>query len=145
MSRPTPDSPTIRLLYEDEIIVILRRVVGQQPWRISQTWIETPEGYVWSPAVQPAWNQPNLPILTLPETSLGRGMWAEVTIPYVELVLDNPPARALDPNPSPMRFNQVSGNRQADAAVLLGAGAGFVHLVETIQVVRSAVRELLLA
>ena len=38
MSRPTPDSTTIRKLFEDEIIVILRRVVGQQPYRINQTW-----------------------------------------------------------------------------------------------------------
>ena len=94
MSRPTPDGQTIRKLFEDEIVVIQRRVVGQQPYRINQTWIETPEGYVWSPAVQPVWNRPNIPIRDLPETSLGPGMWTEVTVPFVELVLDNPPARA---------------------------------------------------
>jgi len=94
MTRPTPDSQTVRLLYEDEIIVILRRVLGYQPYHFNQTWIETPEGYVWSPAVQPVANQPNQPLRTLPETSLGPGMWVEVSVPYVELLLDNPPARA---------------------------------------------------
>ncbi|NOH02595.1 MAG: L,D-transpeptidase [Chloroflexi bacterium] len=31
---------------------------------------------------------------SLPQTSLGQGMWVEVTVPYVDLVLENPPARA---------------------------------------------------
>ncbi len=93
-SRPHADSTTIRLLYEDEIIVILRRMVGYQPFRFNQTWIETPEGYVWSPAVQPVWYRPNEPLLDLPSSSLGTGMWAEVTVPYVDLVIDNPPVRA---------------------------------------------------
>ena len=93
-TRPHADSPTIRPLYEDEIVVVLRRLVGYQPYRFNQIWIETPDGYLWSPAVQPVRNSPNPPVRTLPETGLGPGMWAEVTVPTVDLVLDNPPVRA---------------------------------------------------
>jgi lipoprotein-anchoring transpeptidase ErfK/SrfK len=30
----------------------------------------------------------------LPETSLGMGMWVEITVPYVDIILANPPARS---------------------------------------------------
>ena len=36
----------------------------------------------------------NTPVKELPETSLGKGFWVEVTTPYVDLILDNPPARS---------------------------------------------------
>jgi hypothetical protein len=39
-------------------------------------------------------NIENIPESKLPETSLGPGMWAEVTVPWVEFALDNPPARS---------------------------------------------------
>src|SRR5512142_12566 len=64
------------------------------PGRINQRFVETPNGFVWGGYVQPAWNRPNTPLATLPPTSLGPGMWVEVTIPYVDLALDNPPVRA---------------------------------------------------
>ena len=43
---------------------------------------------------QPVWNLPNTPVNVLPQTSLGIGMWVEVSVPYVDLILANPPARA---------------------------------------------------
>lgn len=94
MNKPLSRSDVVRTLYEDEIFPINRRVVGPNLYRINQTWVETPEGYAWSPDVQPVRNQPHQPILRLPETSLGEGMWAEVRVPYVDLTLANPPARA---------------------------------------------------
>ena len=37
----------------------------------------------------------NAPLPALPETpGMGRGMWCEVSVPYVDLILENPPARA---------------------------------------------------
>ncbi len=92
--RPDADSAVVRTLYEDEIFPVIRRVVGTNLYRVNQTWVETPEGYAWSPDVQPVFNQPNQPVRRLPETSLGEGMWAEVSVPYVDLTLANPPARA---------------------------------------------------
>ncbi len=93
-ARPDAASKTVGTLYEDAIIVWQREVVGSMPYRVNQRWVETPEGFVWSPHVQPVRNQPQTPVGRLPETSLGPGMWAEVTVPYVELTLANPPARA---------------------------------------------------
>ncbi|MDX1436835.1 MAG: L,D-transpeptidase [Anaerolineales bacterium] len=93
-ARPDQDSPTVRLLFEDEIISNFRYLVGSQPYRLNQTWIETEGGYAWSPGIQPVRYHPNLPETSLPATSLGEGFWAEVTVPYVALDQANPPARA---------------------------------------------------
>lgn len=92
----TPDggSTPIGALYEDQVIPWLREVVGSMPGRTNQRFIETPNGYVWGGYVQPVWNKPNAPITSLPTTSLGPGMWVEATVPYADLVLENPPARA---------------------------------------------------
>ena len=87
-SRPDPDSNTVGTLYEDNIAVWLREVTGIMD-RPVQKWVETPEGYIWSPRLQPVRNQPNLPLENLPQTSHGNGIWAEVTIPYVDLILEN--------------------------------------------------------
>src|SRR5512145_203324 len=84
----------IGALYEDNLIVWIREVVGSMPGRTNQRFVETPNGYIWGGYIQPVRNQPNTPITNLPATSLGQGMWAEVTVPYVDLILDNPPARA---------------------------------------------------
>jgi hypothetical protein len=94
-SRPDESSETIGVLYEDAIVPWLRETVGPRPYRNNQRWVETPDGYLWSPQVQPVWNRPNIPLDTLPQTSLGLGMWVEVGLPYVDLFLDNPPARAV--------------------------------------------------
>lgn len=48
----------------------------------NQRWVETPDGYIWLPYLQPIRNAPNLPIQSLPDTSLGGGMWVEVSEKY---------------------------------------------------------------
>jgi lipoprotein-anchoring transpeptidase ErfK/SrfK len=93
-TRPSLDSPAVRSLVEDDLFPWIREVVGSHPTEFNQRWVETPEGYIWSPHLQPVANQPNVPLDSLPDTSLGPGMWAEVTVPYVDLILDNPPPRA---------------------------------------------------
>ena len=93
-STPDGSRPPIGALYEDQIIPWLREWVGSMPGRINQRFVETPNGFVWGGYVQPVWNKPNAPVSSLPTTSLGQGIWAEVTVPYVDLILDNPPARA---------------------------------------------------
>ena len=111
--RPSLDSETIRALKEDDVLPWLRSIVGSH-YEVNQTWVETPEGYVWAPHFQPVVNTPNSPIDQLPASSLGQGMWAEVTIPYVDIFLDNPPARSpwmqnkLEVTPGPrLYYSQV--------------------------------------
>jgi hypothetical protein len=91
---PDGSGQPIGALYEDQLVPWLREVVGSMPGRINQRFVETPNGFVWGGYVQPVWNKPNLPVTTLATTSLGPGMWVEVMVPYVDLVLENPPARA---------------------------------------------------
>ena len=93
-AKPDIDSNTVTKVYEDAILPWLREVVGRRPYRRNQRWVETPQGYIWAPYLQPVKNQPNLPVNSLPETSLGPGLWAEVSVPYVDLILANPPARS---------------------------------------------------
>lgn len=92
--RPDAGSQVVGALYEDQVVPWIRELVGSMPARINQRWVETPNGFIWGGQFQPVANQPNIPLATLPTTSLGQGTWAEVTVPYVDLTLDNPPARA---------------------------------------------------
>lgn len=94
-SKPSVNAPSVGVLYEDSIVIWLREVVGETPGgRISARWVETPDGFIYTPSVQPVGNSINTPVTELPETSVGKGFWVEVTTPYVDMVLDNPPARS---------------------------------------------------
>ncbi len=93
-SSPHPDSTTVASLDRDQVVVWEQRVIGEHPRRLSQLWVQTPEGYVYLPDLQPVKNLENSPEAELPETSLGPGMWAEVTVPWVDFTLDNPPGRS---------------------------------------------------
>ncbi len=112
--RPDEAAQTLRRLAEDEVVVWQRAVVGSQPYQISQNYVETPEGYVYAPSVQPVADQRNTPLKSLPPTSLGDGLWVEVSVPFVDLILDNPPARApwlqyrLENSPPPrLYYSQI--------------------------------------
>ncbi|MBT3188344.1 MAG: L,D-transpeptidase [Anaerolineae bacterium] len=90
-TEPYPNAPVVRDIGEDELIIWLREVVGGAK-STSKRWVETPEGYIYAPDLQPVHNFPNIPLTAMLE---GRaGFWAEVTVPYVDLWIANPPARA---------------------------------------------------
>jgi lipoprotein-anchoring transpeptidase ErfK/SrfK len=93
-ANPNMDGQIVGALYEDNVVPWIREVVGPMPGRINQRWVETPYGFIWGGNLQPVYNQPNEPLDSLPSTRLGQGMWVEVTVPYMDLILDNPPARA---------------------------------------------------
>jgi lipoprotein-anchoring transpeptidase ErfK/SrfK len=89
-ARPDPESPTLGVLYEDAVLPWLREASSAQPAYIfnNQRWVETPEGYIYGPYLQPVYNKPNQPLQEFPSSSRGPGMWAEVTVPYAEATLD---------------------------------------------------------
>lgn len=92
-TQPNEFSPAVRNAMDDEVIGWEREVIGTNYYGgRSRTWVETPEGYVYAPFVQPVRNLPNTPIGTMPEGKAG--FWAEVTVPHVELFVDNPPIRS---------------------------------------------------
>ena len=91
-SRPSVNSKIVRPVYEDEVFVWLQDVVGEAPPGVfNRTWVETPEGYLYSPNIQPVRYQPNQIIDEIPVSEEGPGFWAEVTIPYADIHLDKPP------------------------------------------------------
>jgi len=47
-ARPDIDSTTVGARYQDEVIPWLREVVGKNPFRSNQRWIEIPDGYLWA-------------------------------------------------------------------------------------------------
>ena len=87
---PDENATAIRNVNQDEVVVWLREVVGTTATGgISQQWIETPDGYLYLPHVQLVRNLPNTPISAVPAGK--KGFWAEVTVPYVDLVIQNQP------------------------------------------------------
>ena len=85
---PYADSESLKVIYDDAVVPWLREVVGEAPGGYgSARWVETPDGYIYAPRLQPVWNRPNKPVASLPESSQGRGMWVEVSVPYAEIIL----------------------------------------------------------
>ncbi len=107
MTHPDDHSTKVRNTQADEVFAWQREVSSDNIdiYIPNQRWVETPEGYIWSPYLQPCKNLPNTPLTALPSGT--NGFWAEVTIPYVDLILDNPA-----PVSGWMR-DHVSYNRQA--------------------------------
>lgn len=94
-AKPDFESAVVKSLYDDTIVPWLHELAGTYPYRFRQRWVETTDGYIWSSDLQPVKNIPQPPVKQLPETSIGPGMWVEVTVPFVDIVLHNPPARSF--------------------------------------------------
>lgn len=92
-NRPHPDAEVTKDIYDDAIVPWLKEVVGASPGYGSRNWVETPDGYIYASRLQPSMHLPNKPLTELPVYNGVKGMWAEVTVPYVELQLANPPVR----------------------------------------------------
>lgn len=94
-AHPSVNAASVGVLYQDKVVAWQREVIGEAPMgRVSKRWVETPDGYIYAPSLQPVTNQPNVPLESLPTTSMGPGFWAEVSVPYVNVVLANPPSRS---------------------------------------------------
>jgi hypothetical protein len=92
--RPDHESKSVGVLYEDAVVPWLHEIVGNRPFRNNQRYVETPNGFVWAGDLIPVRNQLNIPVKALPQGGEKPGMWVEVTVPYVDAVLDNPPPRS---------------------------------------------------
>ncbi len=115
-SRSDPDSQTVGTLFEDAVTPWLRESVGVVPSYVfnNQRWVETPDGFIYGPLLQPVKNLPNKPVDVLQQTSIGLGMWAEVTVPYVDVILQTKPtsnswveARVDEGMPVRLYYSQV--------------------------------------
>lgn len=89
-SAPDINASIVGALYEDAVQPWLREVVGYNPYRHNQNFVETPLGYIWSADLQPVTNESQTPVADLPNSgTLGKGMWVQVTLPYVDVFLEN--------------------------------------------------------
>jgi hypothetical protein len=87
--RPDLNSGIVRNAYRDEVFPWIRELTAERldynnP---NQRWVETPEGFIRSAQLQPCRNSPNVPLTSMPEGV--NGFWAEVTVPYVDLLMEN--------------------------------------------------------
>lgn len=92
-SEPNFGAPAVKTLYDDDIVVWQEEVITSGTLDqniINQRWAKTPDGYIYAPALQPVKNLPNAPVTAIPNGQTG--FWAEVTIPYVDLILEGAPA-----------------------------------------------------
>jgi len=104
-AQPDDDSAIVGVLYEDTVLPWLKDVVGYHPWSYNnQHWVETPDGYIWAPHFQPVKNLKMAPVESFPTLDETPGMWVEVSIPYVDAIIDNPPVRSAW-----WRFRQQNG------------------------------------
>lgn len=96
-SKPYVNSPVTKTIYDDAIVVWLREVVGEAPGGYgSARWVETPDGYIYASRLQPVFNRLNDPVTNLPSANnpaspTGKGIWAEVTVPFVDIRLRHSP------------------------------------------------------
>lgn len=93
LNRPSTDplqASSVGVLYDDNIVVWGREVVGNAVGRTNQRFVETSQGYLFASVVQPARNLPNTPVTAIPAGQAG--FWAEVTVPYIDLTLEGAPA-----------------------------------------------------
>lgn len=90
LSRPSVTASKVRDAYRDEVFPWLKEVSTEDldvnlP---NQRWVETSEGFIHSLYLQPCKNIVNEPLQEFPTGQ--NGFWGEVTVPYVDLSLDNP-------------------------------------------------------
>jgi hypothetical protein len=89
-AEPNMNAANTTRVWRDDVFQIKQEVVANvlDFNRYNQKWYETPDGFIYSPYVQPVKNLPNQPVAELPLDELGqRGMWVEITVPRVNFEL----------------------------------------------------------
>lgn len=96
-SAPSYESKTTKVLYQDAVLPWLKEVIGVPNLNRGKNrrWVETPDGYIYLADLQMVRNIQNEPVKTLSQNDSPAGFWAEVTVPYVEGNLVDPPAKAI--------------------------------------------------
>ena len=92
-SEPYIDAPTVGSAWFDDVFVWKQEVIAKHldRLRINQRWVETPEGYIYADDMQRVRHIPQEPLAELPEMPDGsRGMWVEITTPYIDIDLTKP-------------------------------------------------------
>ncbi|MFZ3071528.1 MAG: L,D-transpeptidase [Anaerolineaceae bacterium] len=94
-TEPYLNAPKAATVWRDDVVEWKREVVTTNLDfdRFTQRWVETPNGYMYSPWVQPVKNHNNQPLQELPTNPDGtKGMWVEITKPVVDIKATRIPA-----------------------------------------------------
>lgn len=97
-SRPNPEGREIAFKYRDEVVTIVREIVGQGFYPHNHVWFETPEGYAYSSWAQPVRYAPNEPLPVVPS----EGFYVEVSVPLTD-------ARAQPDHGAPVLYRLYCG------------------------------------
>lgn len=81
---PRPGAAQVRSYRRDEVLPIYETVSTEGLASYNPVWHLTRDGWVYSSWVQPVERQRNQPVTTIPDS----GLWAEVSMPYVEMRAD---------------------------------------------------------
>lgn len=80
LTRPHPEGTQLGYVYPDDVVRIVREVVGLGMAYHTHVWFELEEGFVYAPHLQPVLHQPQTPVDVVP----AEGLWGEVVTPYVD-------------------------------------------------------------
>src|SRR5258708_11783345 len=80
LSRPHPEGVNLGYVYPDDVVRVLREVVGLGMAFHTHLWFELEQGYVYAPYLQPVMNVLQTPLTTIPAD----GVWTELVAPYVD-------------------------------------------------------------
>jgi hypothetical protein len=80
LTRPHPEGQLLGHVYPDEVVPIVREVVGLGMAYHTHVWFEVENGYVYSTSLQPVMNLPQAPLDVVPAD----GVWTEVSVPFVD-------------------------------------------------------------
>jgi hypothetical protein len=92
-SEPFVDAPTLGMAWYDDVFEWKQEVVAKQTDQnmVNQRWVEIPDGYIYADNLQRVRHIPQEPLSELPEQADGtRGMWVEITTPYINIDLIKP-------------------------------------------------------
>jgi lipoprotein-anchoring transpeptidase ErfK/SrfK len=108
-NRPHPDGSEVGFRFRDDVVTVLREVVGLGFYPHNHVWFETPAGYAYSAWVQPVRYAPMEPLAEVPAD----GAYGEVSVPFTEAY-----ARANAQSPVLYRLYypttyQITGREQA--------------------------------
>ena len=91
LSRPDPLGRELGELHPEDVVVTVRDVVGRGLAPHNHVYNELEKGYVYSSYLQPVRNIHNTPLATVPP----EGVWAEVSVPYVDARKEAQPDAAI--------------------------------------------------
>lgn len=120
ISRPNPQGNRLDYRYMDDVLIVLREVVGEGFYPHSHVWFETADGYAYSSWVQPVRLVLNEPLPSVPPD----GVYAEVSAPFTD-------ARARPDPQAPILYRLYYGSAyQLAEKVSAGDGSAWYRIAD---------------